>query len=48
VGGTILEKDFLDTMRQAGLADVELVAETGFNTSPVTRGVLIQATKPVT
>ncbi len=33
-------------MREAGFADAELVAETGFNSSPVTRGVLFRAAKP--
>ncbi len=30
----------------AGFTDAELVAETGFNSSPVTRGVLFRAKKP--
>jgi hypothetical protein len=34
-------------MREAGFADAELVAETGFNSSPVTKGVLFRAVKPV-
>lgn len=33
-------------MRQAGFADVEMVSETGFNSSPVTKGVLFRAKKP--
>ncbi len=33
-------------IREAGFTDVELVAETGFNSSPVTRGVLFRAKKP--
>jgi len=28
-----------------GFEDIELVAETGFNSSPVTKGVLFRATK---
>jgi hypothetical protein len=33
--------------KQAGFVDIELVADTGFNSSPVTKGVLFRATKPV-
>ncbi len=33
-------------MRQAGFADAEMVSETGFNSSTVTRGVLFRAVKP--
>jgi alkylhydroperoxidase/carboxymuconolactone decarboxylase family protein YurZ len=33
-------------MRQAGFENEELVAETGFNSSPKTKGVLIRAVKP--
>jgi len=32
-------------MREAGFKEVEQVAETGFNSSPVTRGVLFRAKK---
>jgi hypothetical protein len=32
-------------MIQAGFADAELVSESGFNSSDVTRGVLIRASK---
>jgi alkylhydroperoxidase/carboxymuconolactone decarboxylase family protein YurZ len=32
-------------LKDAGFADVELVAETGFNSSPVTKGVLFRAIK---
>jgi alkylhydroperoxidase/carboxymuconolactone decarboxylase family protein YurZ len=32
-------------MREAGFADAELVRETGFNSSPVTRGVLFKGKK---
>ena len=32
-------------MNEVGFADVEWVAETGFNSSPVTKGVLFRARK---
>jgi len=32
-------------LNEAGFADYELVAETGFNSSPVTKGVLFRARK---
>jgi alkylhydroperoxidase/carboxymuconolactone decarboxylase family protein YurZ len=32
-------------LNEVGFAHVELVAETGFNSSPVTKGVLFHATK---
>ena len=35
-------------IREAGFSKVEMVAETGFNSSPVTNGVLIRATRPTT
>jgi hypothetical protein len=38
--------DFLALMEKVGFADVELVAETGLNSSPKTRGVLIHGRKP--
>jgi hypothetical protein len=31
----------------AGFEDAELVIETGFNSSPVTKGVLVRAVKPL-
>ena len=34
-------------LNEAGFVDVERVAETGFNSSSVTKGVLFRATKPV-
>jgi hypothetical protein len=34
-------------MLQAGFADAEIVGETGFNTSPVTKGVTIRAVKHI-
>jgi hypothetical protein len=37
--------DFLVMMSEAGFIDSELVKETGFNSSPVTRGALFQAEK---
>ena len=46
MGGAIPGKDFLAIMRQAGFADVEMVSETGFNSSAVTQGVLFRAVKP--
>ena len=39
-------KDFLALVKQAGFDDATLVSETGFNSSPRTRGVLIRAGKP--
>jgi len=38
--------DFLALIQQIGFEDAELVAETGFNSSPKTKGVLIRAKKP--
>jgi len=35
-------------IRKAGFTDVEMVSETGFNSSPVTKGVLIRAKTPTT
>jgi alkylhydroperoxidase/carboxymuconolactone decarboxylase family protein YurZ len=46
VGGTIPGKDFLALVKQAGFHEAEMVSETGFNSSPRTRGVLIRAVKP--
>lgn len=39
--------DFLELLQQIGFEDAELVAETGFNSSPKTKGVLICAKKPI-
>jgi alkylhydroperoxidase/carboxymuconolactone decarboxylase family protein YurZ len=39
--------DFLALLKQTGFADIELLAETGFNSSPVTKGALFRAIKPV-
>ena len=33
-------------LNEAGFIDYELVADTGFNSSPVTKGVLFRARKP--
>ncbi len=33
-------------LKETGFVDVELVNETGFNSSPVTKGVLFRARKP--
>jgi hypothetical protein len=38
--------DFLALIEKVGFADAELVAETGFNSSPKTKGVLIRGRKP--
>jgi hypothetical protein len=38
--------DFLALIRQADFEDAELVSETGFNSSPQTKGVLFRAAKP--
>jgi len=46
MGGAIPGKDFLAIVRQAGFRDAEMVSETGFNSSPVTKGVLFRAVKP--
>ena len=35
-------------LKEAGFADVEWVAETRFNSSPVTKGVLFRARKSLT
>ncbi len=32
-------------LQRAGFAEIELVTETGFNSSPITKGVLFHATK---
>jgi hypothetical protein len=38
--------DFLALLRNAGFENAELVGETGFNSTPKTRGVLFRAEKP--
>jgi hypothetical protein len=39
--------EFLTLLEQARFSSVELVGETGFNSSPVTKGVLVRAVKVV-
>jgi hypothetical protein len=39
--------DFLAILENKGFIDINLVNETGFNSSPKTKGVLIRAKKPV-
>ncbi|MDA8407676.1 MAG: carboxymuconolactone decarboxylase family protein [Deltaproteobacteria bacterium] len=46
MGGAIPGKDFLEMTKEAGFRDVEIVSETGFNSSPVTKGMLFRAVKP--
>jgi arsenite methyltransferase len=46
-GGAIPGKVFLALLEQAGFEGAELVAETGFNSSPATKGMLFRAVKPV-
>ena len=38
--------EFLATLKEAGFADVERMGETGFNSSPKTKGILFRARKP--
>lgn len=40
--------EFLAALKNADFEDVERVGETGFNSSPKTRGVLVRARKPQT
>jgi hypothetical protein len=46
MGGAIPGKDFLDLMKAAGFEEAEQVGDTGFNSSPVTKGALFRAVKP--
>ena len=39
--------DFLAIIENKGFIDIDLVNETGFNSSPNTKGVLIRAKKPI-
>ena len=39
--------DFLAILESKGFIDINLVDETGFNSSPKTKGVLIRAKKPL-
>ncbi len=48
MGGAIPGRVFLEMMLQAGFVDAEVIGETGFNTSPVTKGVTIRAFKHAT
>ncbi len=47
MGGAIPGKDFLELMKAAGFEDAELVGETGFDSSPATKGMLFRAIKPM-
>jgi len=40
--------DFLALVEKVGFTRVELVGETGLNSSPKTKGVLLRAEKPAT
>ena len=42
-GGAIPEKDFLAILEKVGFQKVELSGETGFNSTPKTKGVLFRA-----
>lgn len=46
MGGAIPGKDFLAIIEQVGFVEAEMVSETGFNSSPVTKGVLFRAMRP--
>jgi len=46
-GGAIPGKVFLALLRQAEFEEAEIVTETGFNSSPVTKGALFRAVKPL-
>jgi len=39
--------EFLAALERAGFVDVERMGETGFNSSPKTKGVLFRARKPM-
>lgn len=39
--------DFLALVEKVGFKNAELVGETGLNSSPKTRGVLLRAEKPI-
>jgi hypothetical protein len=45
MGGAIPGKDFLVMMKDVGFAEVEIVSESGFNSSAVTKGFLFRALK---
>lgn len=40
--------DFLALLEKVGFTKAELVGETGLNSSPKTKGVLLRAEKPAT
>jgi len=40
--------DFLALLKKVGFEKAEFVGETGFNSSPKTKGVLFYAEKPIT
>ena len=46
-GGTIPGKDFLALLEKVGFQKVEFIGETGFNSTPKTKGALFRAEKPV-
>jgi hypothetical protein len=46
MGGAIPGMDFLEILKLVGFVEAEMVCETGFNSSPVTKGVLFRAAKP--
>ena len=39
--------EFLAILESKGFIDINLVNETGFNSSPKTKGVLVRAKKPL-
>lgn len=46
MGGAIPGKDFLVMMKNVGFVEVEMVSESGFNSSAATTGFLFRALKP--
>jgi hypothetical protein len=46
-GGAILGKNFLALFKQVGFADAGIVTEAGFESSPITEGMLFRTTKPM-
>jgi hypothetical protein len=47
IGDHFPEMDFLATLKDTDFIDTDLVAETGFNSSPKPKGVLIHVKKPI-
>ena len=45
MGGALPGMDFLEILKQVGFVNAEMVSETGFNSSAVTRGFLFRAAK---